>query len=268
MTDPRNPYTPPTAHVGDPVDPIGADSHETFIPDGRRVPGGRGAAWIGDAWQLLRARPGKWALAMLLLLLFYIVASLIPLSSLITPFLWPFVAAGIVMAADTQRRTGTFEVATLFGGVHKQPMSLLAIGAMFLLTVVALFVSLAILVGTGPARQAVFDTGRPDPSLMLSANYMLALLVYLALAIPITAATYLAAPLIVLHDLPAGTAMRMSLVGSFKNILSGLVFSLCAILLVIVSIIPLGLGLLISIPIMILTNYTMYRDIFIERSEA
>ena len=60
--------------------------------------------------------------------------------------------------------------------------------------------------------------------------------------------------------------MKMSLVGCFKNILPGIVFFLCGIGLVVVSMIPLFLGLLVSIPIMVLTYYTVYRDIFVEEN--
>jgi uncharacterized membrane protein len=43
------------------------------------------------------------------------------------------------------------------------------------------------------------------------------------------------------------------------------VFGICAFLLVVVSTVPLGLGLLVSIPVLMITSYTMYRDIFIEK---
>jgi uncharacterized membrane protein len=37
--------------------------------------------------------------------------------------------------------------------------------------------------------------------------------------------------------------------------------------LLVASMIPLLLGLLISIPIMAITNYTVYRDIFVEENQ-
>jgi uncharacterized membrane protein len=82
--------------------------------------------------------------------------------------------------------------------------------------------------------------------------------------LPVGLAAYLAPQLIVLHDQPALTAMKMSFAGTMKNILPGLVFGLCAFGLVIVSMIPLFLGLLITGPILAITAYTVYRDIFVE----
>ena len=204
---------------------------------------------------------------MLLFLLIYLVTLFIPFSGIVNALLVPFIAAGIVVAADRQRRTGTFEPGAIFEGFRDHPKSLLAVSGMALLSMVVLFVSVAIASGADAAMRTVLNVGSgPDAELILSPGYAFAMLIYLALALPITAATYLAAPLIVLHGLPAGTAMKMSFVASFKNVLSGLVFGVCAMGLFVLALIPLGLGLLVLIPVLILTNYTMYRDFFIETS--
>lgn len=267
MADPRNPYAPPSAPVADHLDRPGPQPDETLIPNGRLLPPGHGAGWIGDAWRLFRNRPGKWLLTLLLIIVIYLVASIIPLSSLLTPFFWPFISAGISRGADRQRLTGDFDVGKLLDGQDKQWGPLLAVGAVGLLATVLFFVLLVATVGAGFAAQAVFNIGgKADPASMLSTGFLLAFLIYLAIVLPITAATYLAPPLIVLKGLSAGTAMKMSFFGSIKNILAGLVYSLCALGLFIVATIPLGLGLIVWAPLMMLTIYTAYRDIFIEQS--
>jgi uncharacterized membrane protein len=82
--------------------------------------------------------------------------------------------------------------------------------------------------------------------------------------LPITCATYMAPQLIVLHDQPVIEALKMSLFACIKNILPGIVFGVLALVLFIVSMIPLLLGLIITLPILAITNYTVYRDIFVE----
>ena len=200
---------------------------------------------------------------MLLLLLAYIVLAIIPLVNIFSSFVGPFVSAGIVMAADEQRRTGTFELRTLLGGFNRNPVSLLAVAA----TLLGMFIVMALVIGLmiGGAVAAQMLLGKPAnaASLLLGTNMLLMILICVAIALPVTAATYLAPALIVLHGQPAMAAMKMSLVALFRNILPGLVFGLCSLGLVIVGSIPLGLGLLIVIPIMTITNYTVYRDIFI-----
>src|SRR5262245_43953387 len=115
MNDPRNPYTPPRSHVADREERSETDSGQ-FVPYGRSLPPGRGAGWIGDAWRLLKEQPGMWALALILLFIAYIVLSIIPFVGIFVQLLVPFATAGIAMAADTQRRTGTFELGALTAG--------------------------------------------------------------------------------------------------------------------------------------------------------
>jgi hypothetical protein len=265
MNDPRNPYAPPLTHVADRDERTPTDSGE-FIPYGRARPPGRGAGWIGDAWRLLRGQPGMWAVALILLLVVYVVLAVIPLVNFFLQLLVPFAYAGIAMAADQQRRTGTFELGALMAGFNKQPVSLLAVGGTAILAGLVFGIVLVALVGL-ELFGAAASGGQPDPSIMLSARFWLAFLIGFAIMLPVAFATYLAPQLIVLHDLPALTAMKMSLIGCVKNILPGIVFLACSMLLVLVSMIPLFLGLLISIPILVLTSYTVYRDIFVEERQ-
>jgi hypothetical protein len=265
VPDQRNPYAPPKSPVSDQDDRPDRDSREVFIPNGRRVPPGRGAGWVGDAWRLFRARPWKWLLAALLILGISVVGVRIPLGGIITALLFPFINAGIATAADRQRRTGDFEIDALFEGVRDQPRSLLVVGCTGLLAAVAMFVPMAILVGADVAMHSVLNTRSIDPALFTNPNYLLAMLFYLALALPVTAAIYLAPALIMMHRLTAGAAMGMSLVASIKNFFAGIVFSLCMMGLFVGVIFTLGLGLLIFVPIMLISTYAVYRDVFIER---
>ena len=89
-----------------------------------------------------------------------------------------------------------------------------------------------------------------------------ATLLYMIAALPISAATYAAIPLIMLRGLGTYPAIKMSFIGSMKNIVPGVVCGACAIVMVVVSLIPVGLGLFVSVPILLITNYTLYRDIF------
>jgi uncharacterized membrane protein len=267
MADPRNPYAPPSTQVADSGEPRDPNARETLVPFGRVRPAGRGAGWIGDAWRLLKAQPGMWIIAMLVIMAAYIVLSMIPLVNIFTQLLGPFVTAGIALCADEQRRTGTFEVKTLMGGFSKAPVSLLAVAGVTLLCFIVLFVVVLVIVGFDVLKPAILGQ-QIDPSVIFSLKNLLLVLICVALALPVVAATYLAPPLIVLHDQPALTAMHMSLVAMFKNILAGLVSGLCWLGLIIVAVIPLGLGLLVLIPLGIITNYTIYRDIFVEENAA
>ena len=266
MNDPRNPYAPPTSQVADQEDSIPTDSGR-FVPNGRSLPPGRGAGWIGDAWRYLKARPGMWAAALILLFVAYIVISMVPLVNFFVQLLVPFAYAGIALAADQQRRTGTFEISALVGGFQKNPVSLLAVGGVVILAAIVFAIILALSIGMEVFGMMAKGGKITDPSLIFSSKFWVAMCLGIALMLPVGFATYMAPQLIVLHDQPALTAMKMSLVGCLKNILPGIVFLLSSMLLLIVSMIPFFLGLLISIPIMVITNYTVYRDIFVEEND-
>lgn len=257
----RNPYAPPVAPVADPIEQVSPDASGILISNGRRVSPGMGGRWIGEAWLLFSARPGKWLLTFLLSIFIYVVASWIPLAEVVHSLLSPFIGAGIVTAADRQQRTGTFNLDALLAGFRK-PGPLLAIGAIVLLSLVVLYVSCAIVIGTDFANRFVLKTSAPVQRHWR--DFGLAMVLYAVLALPITAATWLAPPLVMLHGLSGGSAMKMSLIGSFKNLVPGIVYGVCATLFVFLSIIPLGLGLLVSIPVMMISSYTVYRSVFVE----
>jgi uncharacterized membrane protein len=263
MSEPRNPYAPPSTQVADLDEVLGSPESGRFIPFGRSRPVGRGPAWIGDAWRILRDLPGMWAAALALMFVAWIVAQMIPLLSFFAGILAPFGYAAIALAAHEQRRTGSFELKVLLGGFERHAMPLLGVGLTTFVAGIVFLIVLAIFLGADLV-QAMAVGGNPDPSAFLSTKFWLAMLIGFVAMLPIAFATYLAPQLIVLHDQPAITAMKMSLAGCVKNILPGIVFFICAMLLLIASLIPLLLGLLITVPIMAITSYTVYRDIFVD----
>jgi uncharacterized membrane protein len=182
--------------------------------------------------------------------------------------LWPFLGAGVVTAADLQRRTGTFTLEAILAGFRK-PAPLLVIGGIALLTVVAQYFSYVMVVGTDAAQYVVLKMRvahyvvRIGPTDVLSATALAAIM-----TLPIAAATYMAIPLIMLRKLSARSAVRMSLTGSVKNILPALFMAACMAVILMMSIILLGLGLIVSIPVLLITNYTAYSDIFTESTSA
>ena len=263
MNEPRNPYAPPSTPVADRDELQGSTDSGRFVPYGRSLRVGRGPAWIGDAWRILRAQPGMWAAALILMFVAWIVVQLIPLVNFVAGILAPFGYAAIALAANDQRRNGTFELKVLLGGFQKHALPLLGVGLTTLLASIVFLIVLAIFLG-GDVVRAMAGGGNPDPSTFLTTKFWLAFLIGFVVMLPIAFATYLAPQLIVLHEQPAITAMKMSLAGCVKNILPGLLFMFCALGMIFLSMIPLLLGLLITMPIMAITSYTVYRDIFVD----
>jgi uncharacterized membrane protein len=87
-------------------------------------------------------------------------------------------------------------------------------------------------------------------------------LLALLVAVPLIAAYWFAPALVFMHDVGPVTAMKASFGVSIRNILPFLVYGLVMFVLLIVAMIPFGLGMLVMVPLSITSAYASYRDIF------
>lgn len=259
MNETRNPYTPPTAsleqvttHPGD-AGPL--------IENGRLVPIGNCTRWIGATYRLFSQRAWKWIGTMLLLALLSGVASIVPFSNLLNALLWPVVCGGLSYALDQQRQTGGFTLSAVFAGFSPKFIPLATVGVVTLLSYAVMFVVLAAMLGRDFALAMV---GGGLKLTTVPPGFLSAMMVTMVFTIPLTAATFLAAPLIMLHDARPVDAIKMSFVGCMKNIVPWVLSGILMLLLISASMIPLFLGLFVTLPMAVMLFYSMYRDIFID----
>jgi uncharacterized membrane protein len=93
---------------------------------------------------------------------------------------------------------------------------------------------------------------------------LLAVLVMLALSLPLYMALWFAGPLIVLAQSDVVPALKTSFFACLKNILPFLVWSVAIFFLGILASIPIFLGWILLGPVMMASIYLGYRDIFHE----
>ena len=93
---------------------------------------------------------------------------------------------------------------------------------------------------------------------------LLAVLVMLALSLPLYMAMWFAGPLIVLAQFEIVPALKTSFFACLKNILPFLVWSIAIFFLALFASIPLFLGWLLLGPVLMASIYLGYRDIFHE----
>jgi uncharacterized membrane protein len=96
----------------------------------------------------------------------------------------------------------------------------------------------------------------------LGLSFLLAMLVALALSIPIYMALWFAPALVVFHDLAPVDAMKASFAACLKNLVPFLLYSVVLLVLCMIAAIPFGLGFLVLAPVILASIYTAYRDIF------
>ncbi|CAG9414555.1 BPSS1780 family membrane protein [Providencia alcalifaciens] len=253
----------PAPETPSPQEPV--DSF-VFTPEPRAVQAGEGVEWISQAWALVKEKLGMWILINVVFFLIIFAMAFLPLVSMFVSFVTPVFVGGIIAICENQRKTGEADIGLLFSGFQKKFGELFAIGAInFAANMVGMLIAFLI------AGSAIFSLlmqadqydGISDAALFASTGTFVFAGIVMALASLFgTALTWFAPALIMNHDFKIGTSISASLQAVKKNLLPGFLFFLIAMVLMFVSIIPFGLGLFISMPIMYATYYSTYRSIF------
>ncbi|PUB85309.1 MAG: hypothetical protein DBP01_14505, partial [gamma proteobacterium symbiont of Ctena orbiculata] len=154
-------------------------------------------------------------------------------------------------------------VSYLFAGFANNAGQAIMIGVFYLIIMILFAVGFAALM-FGSIGELAAQQADPEAMAMMffSSSFVIGLLVAALLFIPIMMAYLFAPALVALNEMSAWEAMKASFTGCLKNILPFFLYSLAAIVLMIVGFIPFGLGLLIVSPILIAAIYSAYRDIY------
>ncbi len=260
--DGHNPYAPPTVAVGDVRHTFAAE--RPFNPEGRSVPAGQGWDWYKSAWQIFKQQPFMFWVAIIAVGAVFIVISLIPIVNLITTIAMPAVVAGFGVCARNVQRTGRFELGQVFEGFQKRLGTQLLAGLLYL---VALFVGIGILaVAFGASGLfSVFMGGMKGSEAAASVFGSLGVAFFLAyfVVLAIVGSTIAFAPYIIQEtELSAPQAMVASLKGALKNIPAFVVAIVVYLLLFLLSIVTIGLGFLVLIPVVFLSVFVAYDEIY------
>lgn len=263
-----DPYAPPAADLRT---PRGAPLEQRMTGP-HRVPAGHGWQWITRGFELFKRLPGAWIGAVVLMMLINLVVSMVPvLGGLLGNLLGPVFLGGLMLGAHAQASGGRLQIGDLFAGFSANPGRLFAVGGLYLggimtIVVVVLMVVSIFGVGVGTLDPAVLE--QQDPELVaatLGPMFLLVLLFLMLLLIPLVMAYWFAPALVVLEDMRALEAMKLSFTACWRNVVPFLIFGLAAFALLIIGAIPFGIGLFIVFPVLVASIYASYRDIFYQQ---
>ncbi|MDX2218138.1 MAG: BPSS1780 family membrane protein [Burkholderiales bacterium] len=244
---------------------------DPFLPAGRSVDFGRGFNWISDAFGLFSRAALGWIAFAIILFVILLSFSMVPLiGQFLFNLISPIIVAGALVAARNLERAEAMKPEDFMAGFSGKPVPLLILGALYMagsLIITLVFVAIvAITVGTAllsafldPPRLLEFITLGTVISLLLAA------LIALALYVPLLMAYWFAVPLVHFHDMAPIDAMKTSFMGCLKNMLPFLLYGIVSLVLLILAVIPLGLGLLVMVPVLVITVYTSYQDAYLDR---
>ncbi len=255
-----DPYAAPRARVAD-VPTATADGG--FIAEGQAVGAGNGWQWIADAWGYFARQPGVWIALAVIFVVIAVVLNMIPvIGSLALALLAPVFAGGIALGCRAMHEGGELEIAHLFAGFKHNTGKLVMIGV---LNLAAWFVIGLVIVVVGGASLAALVMGGDPGAARVAAStgiIVLALLIGLALAVPVYMALWFAAPLVALNDFDTVAALKTSFFACVRNIVPFLLYGIVLFAAAIIASIPFGLGWLVLGPVLAASVYTAYRDIF------
>jgi hypothetical protein len=234
----------------------------------RTVNPSRGVAWWSEGWALFMRSGPLWVLLGVILIIVFLLIGLVPLlGSLATALLTPVFFASWLVAARKVEGGGTLELADLFTCFQGERLTpLIVLGALFAAaTLVALLVAGVLGAGamfglSGTVRGGMHQ-GAGGMLAAMGAG-LLGLLVFLLLGLIATAALWFAPALVVFRNVPPVDAVTASLRAVLKNVLPFLIYGVIQLVLAIAASIPFGLGWLVLLPVMLLTAYVSYRDVF------
>jgi hypothetical protein len=219
---------------------------------------GSSIEWIKKGWQLFTK---AWLKLIIGVIVFYIGIFLIGLIPILGQLFLIVAAPCGMVAANIALKdidsTGDFNWSSVFERLKQKLTPTLIISAVNFGLVVAMMIVSVVLIGGGLAAG-----GAMGSEAGMAAAAGIGGLVTFGFGLAIGIANWFSIPLIALSDISALDALKASLMASIKNILPMIVFGLIMMVLFFASMLTLGLGLLVVIPLSIGANYAATRALF------
>ena len=218
-------------------------SPKEFKP--RVVPASHGWHWLKSATALFLGEPWKWMGMAIVAFFLQTIVSIFPFfGSIISSLLAMVFGGGLMLAANNQAEGKPFEFNYIFKGFHHNRNQLIMVGVIYLggFIAIAMIIGLVMLLALGASFFAMMgNSSDPDFAVQLMTNnipmFIFAMLLGMALSIPLVMGVWFATPLVAIHNIEAWTAFKMSIRGCMQNWLAFLVYGL----------VMMGFGLLLMI---------------------
>jgi uncharacterized membrane protein len=232
-----------------------------FTGASREVDAGACFDWLRQGWAMFMANPGIWIGATILLLVMLMAISIVPLFGQIAAHLLvPLFGAGMVKICRQLATGQEPEIADLFAGFRHNAGQLVMVGVFFALSIFGIAFMAFLLVSGGVLGGVV--TGKVGGFGVALGGVMLAGLLVLVLSVPVIMATWFAPALVFFHDMQPLEAMKASFAAGAKNLLPMVIFGIFLVVALFFAMLPIGLGLLLLLPVFSGAVYASYRDIF------
>jgi hypothetical protein len=225
------------------------------------VPARRGGSWLAQAFALFRRAPIAWIglCSGWIVITFGLIV--IPfIGGVIANFLQPVFFASFAVVALRQSAGEPIVMGDLFLGFRRNMRALVQLGAVLLMAEIAIFALMALLgLPVAGSGEKAFTVSEYVDALE-GKEWILA--IGFALTVSVKGAFWFAPQLIALHDMSTTHAMRWSVYAALANLGAMIVYGLMLLGIFFAALIPWGLGLFVVIPMMAISTYIGYREVF------
>jgi uncharacterized membrane protein len=225
------------------------------------VSANRGAAWLVEGFNLFRQKPGAWiGLCMGWLAITFGLLLLPIIGGVAANFLQPVFFASFAIAAYRQTRGEPVVMADLFAAFRRNLRPLINLGALLLLAEIAIFAAMTLLgLPMGPGDGGSFTLAE-YVQVLKGKEWILA--IGFVLTVMVKGAVWFAPPLIAFHGMNTAHAIRWSVYAALANLGAMLAYGATLFFFFFLGMLPWALGLIVVIPVMVLSTFVGYREVF------
>lgn len=227
-----------------------------------------GLFWIKEGWRLFKQAPIPWMGMTALVFMLIIGVNLIPwVGHYAIELASPFLVAGYFSASRAAMASEPVTFIHLGAGIRNGRDALLRIGVVYLVGSLLIFALVTLITGNDP-RELLRQAENPAALSPAELNRLVtaalpAMLLASLLFTPLLMATWFSPGLALLAAFPAGRALWWSLWACWVNWRPILYYSLVLGMIgTLALVIPFGLGLLVFLPLTLISTYAAYRMIF------
>lgn len=233
-----------------------------FDGKSRIVEAGNAFSWIKQGWALFVVNPGVWLAITVVWLVIFLALHIVPfVGGLAANLLAPLFAAGMLRVCQKAANGENMEIPDLFAGFNQHSGALVMLGVLYMAGMLAIM-AICFLIGGGGMVGAM-GSGYSTGISLAFGGVLLAMLLSLALSVPLFMAIWFAPALVFFNAMAPAAALKASFNACLKNILPFLVYGLMLMVLMFFAALPVFLGFLVLVPVLAGSLYASYRDIFL-----
>lgn len=262
----RNALLAPVGAKVEEIAPPPSDSVTSAMPtESRRVPMLRGLSWIAEGWHLFKAQPLMWWVCLIVFVIVSVVPQLIPvIGPIIGLLLAPILVAGLMLGAHDVQQGRPLTVGHVFAGFQTNPGALILTAVIQVGLIVAIGAAIFFLMSQRLMSAAVAWNMKGNVDFGTVVSLLGPALPLLLLLVLVVMSTYFAPPLVAIRNEGPVRAMLLSVIGMLKNALPGIAYSAVMFVLALLATLPFGLGWIVLLPVLALSTYAAFRDIYLE----